>query len=145
MDKKYEALKIENQICFPLYAASREVIKQYTPLLDDLNLTYTQYITMLVLWEYGEMNVKELGRRLLLDSGTLTPLLKKLEIKGLLTRKRSAQDERSLIVRLTPAGEALRERAVQVPEKMASCVKLPQKDAVELYRILYQLLPHTEE
>lgn len=145
MSDKYEALKIENQICFPLYAASREVIKQYTPLLDQLNLTYTQYITMLVLWEYGTMNVKELGTRLLLDSGTLTPLLKKLESKGLLTRKRSAEDERSLIVRLTREGEALKDQAVEIPARMAACTKLSQEDAAVLYRILYQLLDTAQD
>lgn len=140
MSKNYEALKIENQICFPLYAASREIIKQYKPFLDELDLTYTQYITMLVLWEYGEMNVKELGSRLLLDSGTLTPLLKKLEGKGLLTRKRSAEDERALIVRLTDAGLHLRDRAVTVPERMAACALLSPEDAKALYTILYRLL-----
>lgn len=140
MDHQYDALKIENQLCFPLYAASREVIKHYKPYLDEIDLTYTQYITMLVLWEYGEMNVKELGSKLLLDSGTLTPLLKKLEIKGLITRKRSAEDERSLIVRLTDAGEKLKERAVTIPQRIAACTQLTPEEATDLYRILYKLL-----
>ena len=97
-DHKYDALKIENQLCFPLYACSREIIKRYKPFLDEIDLTYTQYIAMMVMWEQREVNVKELGKRLYLDSGTLTPLLKKLESKGLVSRKRSREDERNLIV-----------------------------------------------
>ena len=95
-EQKYDALKLENQICFPLYAAAREVVKQYKPHLDQLDLTYTQYIVMLVLWERKVLTTKELGQRLHLDSGTLTPLLKKMEGNGLLTRKRCAEDERNL-------------------------------------------------
>ncbi len=116
MDQKYESLKLENQLCFPLYACSREVIKQYKPFLDELELTYTQYIAMMVLWEHNSVTVKELGQYLFLDSGTLTPLLKKMEAKGLISRKRDQEDERSLIVSLTPEGEALRERALEVPK-----------------------------
>lgn len=137
---KYDALKIENQLCFPLYAASREIIKQYKPFLDELDLTYTQYITMLVLWEYGEMSVKDLGQRLLLDSGTLTPLLKKLEAKGLLTRRRCTNDERCLLVKLTDVGTAMKDRAVSIPERMAACCHLEPTEAAELYRILYKIL-----
>ena len=139
-DNRYDALKIENQLCFPLYAASREVIKLYKPFLDKLELTYTQYITMMVLWEYGEVNVKELGRRLLLDSGTLTPLLKKLEAKGLITRRRSPDDERSLLVRLTSEGEQMKEDAVSIPGSIACCMKLEPDEARELYRMLYKML-----
>ena len=140
MDKKYEALKLENQLCFPLYACSRETIKLYKPFLDELDLTYTQYIAMMVLWEKESVTVKELGEALYLDSGTLTPLLKKMEAKGLITRRRSEQDERSLIVRLTEEGTALRERALAVPHQMASCVRLEPEEAKELYRLLYKLL-----
>ena len=140
MDKKYDALKLENQICFPLYACSREIIKQYKPFLDEIDLTYTQYIAMMVLWEHQSVTVKELGQYLFLDSGTLTPLLKKMEAKGIISRKRDEEDERSLIVSLTAEGEALKERAVEVPQKMAQCVRLAPEEAQELYRLLYKLL-----
>ena len=140
MDKNYDVLKLESQLCFPLYACARETIKLYKPFLDALDLTYTQYIAMMVLWEKHSVTVKELGEALYLDSGTLTPLLKKMEAKGLLTRRRSEQDERSLIVRLTEAGEALKEQAVSIPYQMASCVRLEPEEAKELYRLLYKLL-----
>ncbi len=140
MDKKYEALRLENQLCFPLYACSRETIKLYKPFLDEIDLTYTQYIAMMVLWEKESVTVKELGEALYLDSGTLTPLLKKMEAKGLIRRRRSEQDERSLIVSLTEEGMALRERALDVPHQMASCVRLEPEEAQELYRLLYKLL-----
>ena len=140
MDSKYDSLKLENQLCFPLYACSREIVKKYKPFLDDLDLTYTQYITMMVIWERKHINVKELGECLFLDSGTLTPLLKKLEQKGWVTRQRAKEDERVLIVTLTPAGEKLREKAALVPEKMACCVKLEPDEVQTLYRLLYKLL-----
>ena len=140
MDKNYDVLKLESQLCFPLYACARETIKLYKPFLDELDLTYTPYIAMMVLWEKHSVTVKELGEALYLDSGTLTPLLKKMEAKGLLTRRRSEQDERSLIVRLTEAGEALKEQAVSIPYQMASCVRLEPEEAKELYRLLYKLL-----
>ena len=125
---------------FPLYAASRELIRQYRPFLDKLDLTYTQYITMMVIWEVKRINVKELGRRLYLDSGTLTPLLKSLEAKGYIRRYRSVEDERVLMTELTEAGAALRERAVDVPGKVAGCIRLAPEDAAELYRLLYKIL-----
>ena len=140
MEKNYDALRLSNQLCFPLYACARETIKLYKPHLDELDLTYTQYIAMMVLWEKQSVTVKELGEELYLDSGTLTPLLKKMEAKGLLTRRRSEQDERSLIVRLTEKGEALKEKAISVPYQMASCVQLEPAEARELYRLLYKLL-----
>ena len=140
MDNKYDALKLSNQLCFPLYACARETIKRYKPYLDELDLTYTQYITMMVLWERKSVTVKELGTALYLDSGTLTPLLKKMEVKGLLSRRRSSDDERNLIVSLTEKGEQLREQAVEIPYKMAGCLCLEQDDAAELYRLLYKLL-----
>ena len=105
--EKYDALKLEKQLCFPLYAVSKEIVKKYKPYLDELDLTYTQYITMMVMWEHKEMNVKELGEHLYLDSGTLTPVLKKLEQKGWVKRNRAKEDERVLIVTLTAEGEKL--------------------------------------
>ncbi len=145
MEQNYDALKIENQLCFPLYACSRETIKLYKPFLDEVDLTYTQYITMMVLWEKESVTAKELGTCLYLDSGTLTPLLKKMESKGLLTRRRSEEDERSLIVTITDEGMALRERAVEIPSKVASCINLEPEEAKELYRILYKMLNHTDQ
>lgn len=143
-ERKYDALKIENQLCFPIYACSREIIKQYKPFLDEIDLTYTQYIAMMVMWEYRELNVKELGNRLFLDSGTLTPLLKKLEAKGLVSRKRSDKDERNLIVSLTKEGEELRDRALYIPEKMSECSALKPDEAMILYKILYKMLGRDE-
>lgn len=145
MDQRdYNVLKLENQLCFPLYACSREVIKNYKPHLDKLGLTYTQYITMLVLWEHERLTVKELGAELYLDSGTLTPLLKKLEEKGLVNRKRSALDERNLIVSLTPEGQAMKEEAVGIPIELAKCVNLDREETLTLYRLLYKLLRQAE-
>ena len=138
--KKYDALKLDAQICFPLYAASREVVKQYRPFLDEIDLTYTQYITMMVLWEEGTISAGALGKRLYLDSGTLTPLLKSLEKKGFIKRKRSSEDERVLMVSLTEEGKALKEKAVVVPEKMAGCINLEPEEAKYLYSILYKIL-----
>ena len=123
MDKKYEALKLENQLCFPLYAASRDVIKQYKTSLDNLDLTYTQYIVMLVLWERKQITTKEMGRILHLDSGTLTPLLKKMEGKGLVSRKRSEFDERNLTVTITDKGLNLRDEAIEIPNQIAAEVE----------------------
>ena len=143
-EKLNEMLKIENQICFPLYACSREVIKLYKPHLDELDLTYTQYVTMMVLWEEKAVNVKELGKRLYLDSGTLTPLLKKLEGKGLLNRRRSLEDERNLVITLTEAGLALKERARNIPDQMENCTNLDPAETAELSRILYKLLGKEE-
>lgn len=139
-DVKYDGLKLENQICFPLYAASREVIKQYRPYLDELDLTYTQYIAMLVFWEQKKINVKELGKKLYLDSGTLTPVLKSLEAKGYVRRYRSTEDERVLLVEITEVGEALKDEAASIPGQVAACVKLEQEEAMELYRVLYKML-----
>jgi len=142
---RYAALKIENQICFPLYACSREIIKSYKPFLDEIDLTYTQYIAMMVLWEHKTMNVKAMGEILYLDSGTLTPVLKKLESKGYLTRQRSTADERNLVVTITDAGEALKEKAVTVPAEIAKCSNLEPGEAAELYRILYKMLGNKHE
>jgi len=137
---KYESLKLGNQLCFPLYACAKEIVRKYKPFLDEIDLTYTQYITMMVLWEHKEMNVKTLGEYLYLDSGTLTPVLKKMEQKGYLTRMRDKSDERVLMVSLTNEGEKLREQAASIPDKMGKCMKIEKEDAKTLYRILYQLL-----
>ena len=136
----FDPLKLENQLCFPLYAASREVIKLYKPHLDTLDLTYTQYIAMILLWEHRTLTVKEMGDYLFLDSGTLTPLLKKLETKGVITRTRSQRDERNLNVSLTPEGEALREKALGIPKAMGQYNPLSLEETVVLYRLLYKML-----
>ena len=135
-----DALKIDNQICFPLYAAAREVIKAYRPILDEFDLTYTQYIAMMVMWEEKAISVKDMGAKLFLDSGTLTPVLKSLEKKGLITRSRSKEDERVLIAEITEKGEELKKDALQVPQRVAGCISLKPEEAMELYRILYKIL-----
>ena len=137
---KYDALKLENQLCFPLYAASKEIIKKYKPFLDEFDLTYTQYITLMVLWEQNKVNVKELGKKLFLDSGTLTPVLKSLEGKGYITRTRSKEDERVLIVELTEAGNKLKDKCVKIPAQMSGCVTLDPEEAKALYSLLYKVL-----
>ncbi|MCD7949252.1 MAG: MarR family transcriptional regulator [Erysipelotrichaceae bacterium] len=137
---KYDVLKIENQLCFPLYASAKEIIKKYKPYLDQIDLTYTQYITMMVLWEYGEMNVKELGQRLYLDSGTLTPLLKKLEAKDIIIRKRGEKDERLMMVSVTDKGMQLRDDAVCIPKALGGCINLTQDEMATLYQLLYKIL-----
>jgi len=141
---KYDGLKLENQLCFPLYAASREVIKQYRPYLDALDLTYTQYITMMVFWEEKKISVKELGKKLYLDSGTLTPVLKSLEAKGFVRRYRSTEDERVLLVEVTEMGLALRDRAADVPQRVGGCVRLSADESKLLYGLLYRLLSAME-
>lgn len=135
-----EALKLENQLCFPLYACSKEVIRRYKPYLDELGLTYTQYIAMMVLWERDGISVGELGDRLLLDSGTLTPLLKKMEAEGLVRRHRSEEDERRVVVSLTQAGRDLKKRAAKVPFEMAGCVQLDRDEAAQLVGLLRKVL-----
>lgn len=140
-EKEYnEALKLENQLCFPLYAAARQVVSLYTPHLKELGLTYTQYIVFLVLWEKDGIPVGELGRRLYLDNGTLTPLLKKLESAGYLTRSRDKIDERVVIVTLTDVGRALKEKAKEIPFKVGRCIGLDEKEAGAMYTLLYLLL-----
>lgn len=136
----YDSLKLENQLCFPLYACSKEVIRQYRPFLEEIDLTYTQYIVMMVFWEEKTINVKELGNKLYLDSGTLTPVLKNLEAKGYLRRHRSSVDERVLIVDITEEGEALKEKAVSIPSRVAECVNLSPEEAMQLYTLLNKVL-----
>ena len=141
----FEALKLENQLCFPLYAASREVIKRYRPLLSALDLTYTQYITMMVLWEVRSISAKKLGQKLFLDSGTLTPVLKSLEAKGLIERSRSAEDERVLLVTITPKGDALKQQAISIPGQLTQCIPLDSSEALQLYQLLYKVLGTLQE
>ena len=136
-------LLLENQLCFPLYAAARRVTNLYTPHLKPLDLTYTQYIVLLVLWERDHISVGELSERLFLDSGTLTPLLKKMEAAGRVTRARSSKDERVVIISLTDEGRALKEKAADIPFKVGSCIPLEAEDAVELHRLLNKLLQAT--
>ncbi len=140
MSNEYDALKLCNQLCFPLYACAKEIVRRYKPYLDEIDLTYTQYIAMMVLWEHKQINVKDMGAFLYLDSGTLTPVLKKLEQKGYLTRERDKEDERVLNVTITEQGEALKEQAVQIPRKMQGCVSLDKEEAQTLYRILNKIL-----
>ena len=140
MPSGFDPLKLENQLCFPLYACAKEIVKAYKPFLDELDLTYTQYITMMVMWEHKELRVKEVGEYLYLNSSTLTPLLKRLEEKGYIARRRSEKDERDLFVSITDAGMALREKALNVPERLAACVDLPAEKAETLYGTLYELL-----
>ncbi len=143
-DQKYDVLKLDHQLCFPLYAASKETVKLYRPLLEKLNLTYTQYIAMMVFWEHKKLNVKELGEKLYLDSGTLTPVLKSLESKGYVRRYRSTEDERVLFVEVTEAGEALRDEALPIPGIMTGYVKLDREETKTLYKLLYKLLSAVE-
>jgi DNA-binding MarR family transcriptional regulator len=139
-EEKYESLKLGNQLCFPLYACSKEIIRRYKPYLDKIDLTYTQYITMMVMWEKKTVNVKTLGECLYLDSGTLTPVLKKLESKGYITRERSSEDERNLVVSITSDGEKLRDEAISIPSSVGSCVKLSEDEAKILYNLLYKII-----
>ncbi len=140
MSENYDCLRLENQLCFPLYAAARKITSAYTPYLKPLGITYTQYIVFMVLWEKDDIPVGEICQKLCLDSGTLTPLLKKMEEKGWITRTRSVKDERSVFVRLTEKGSELKKECVKIPAKIGQCVPLGEKDAAELYRILYQIL-----
>lgn len=145
MNNKYDVLKLDNQLCFPLYVVSKEIVRKYTPFLNEIDLTYTQYIVMMVMWEHREVSVKELGKKLFLDSGTLTPLLKNLEKKGLVTRERSKDDERFLVVSITDAGMKLREKAVEIPGKIGGCISLSEEEAVQLYTVVKKLLGQFEE
>ena len=137
---KYDSLRLENQLCFPLYAAAKEITRKYKPFLDDLDLTYTQYICMMVMWEHKSLNVKHLGEFLYLDSGTLTPLLKKLEEKGYVQRKRNDSDERNLIINVTDKGMALRDKALNVPAGIGTCIQLTEEESKTLYKVLYKIL-----
>jgi len=143
--EKYDCLKLDNQLCFPLYSAANKIVRSYKPLLDKLDLTYTQYITMMVLWEEGDINEKELGRRLFLKSNTLAPLLKKLEAKKYISIKKDKKDARNIVISLTESGEKLKEEAVNVPPSVASTINLSEEEAANLYKILYKYLEEGEE
>ncbi len=145
MNGKYEQLKLENQLCFPIYLCSKEIIRKYTKYLDELDLTYTQYIVMLYFWENKTCNVKTLGNTLLLDSSTLTPLLKKLENKGYITRTRSETDERNLTLNLTDKGNELKDKAIGIPEKVGKCLNISEEEAKSLYKIIYKILINVRE
>ncbi len=141
MAQEYEQLLLKNQLCFPLYACSRKIVGSYTPYLKPLGLTYTQYVVLMVLWEHGSVNVGQLGETLRLDAGTLTPLLKRLETAGYVTRERSKEDERITIVSVTKEGEVLKEQCKNIPLKLAqNGSPLSSKEAKELYRLLYRIL-----
>lgn len=140
MDEPLDNPKLENQICFPLYVCAKEVVRLYAPLLESLGLTYTQYIAMMVLWQHKGITAKQMGQILYLDSGTLTPVLKRLEEKGWVTRCRCQDDERNLWVCLTPEGEAIKENASQIPSRIAEQIAMSPQDSAELHRLLHKLI-----
>ena len=140
----FNPLSLDNQLCFPLYAASKEVTRRYKPFLDPLGLTYTQYVTMMALWEQDGVTVSDLGERLYLDSATLTPLLKRLEAHGYVERHRSEKDERAVIVSLTQAGHDLRERALEVPFAIAGCIRITPEEGAQLKALLQKVLASFE-
>lgn len=140
----YDCLKLENQLCFPLYVCSKEIVSRYRPYLEPLGLTYTQYIAMMALWEKDGMTVMDLGKALYLDSGTLSPLLRKLESKGFVERNRNPSDERSVIVKVTEEGWGLREKLKDVPGSVGSCIDISKDDALALYRILNSIMSKCE-
>ncbi|MBE5963300.1 MAG: MarR family transcriptional regulator [Lachnospiraceae bacterium] len=135
-----EYLKLDNQLCFALYVCSKEIIRKYKPLLDPLNLTYTSYITLLALWEKDDITVKELGKKLFLDSGTLTPLLKKMENEHYVTRVRSVEDERNVYIRLTEEGKALKEKAAHIPEQMMCSSKFSPEEGAVILKALHEMM-----
>ncbi|MEE3334518.1 MAG: MarR family transcriptional regulator [Ruminococcus sp.] len=136
----YASLKLEDQLCFPLYACAKEIVRKYKPYLDQIDLTYTQYLVMMVMWDTDYINVKELGDKLYLDSGTLTPLLKKLENKGYITRERSTADERNLVIKITDKGERIKQFAAKIPGKVSSGVNLEPEKEKMLHSTLYEVL-----
>jgi len=144
-DDRYSSLKLDSQLCFPLYACSKEILRQYRPFLDELDLTYTQYAVMMALWEAPALSVSELGRTLFLDSGTLTPLLKKLESKGYVRRTRSSDDERVVMISITQPGLDMREKALSIPQGMRKCIKIDDSDFAALYRILHKMIDGFEQ
>ncbi len=139
-ESKYDCLKIGNQLCFPLYAVSKEIIKKYKKYLDPLDLTYTQYITMMIIWDKKVVSSKEIGNELYLDSGTLTPLLKKLEQKGYIERKRQSDDERNLTISITEKGIKLQDEALNIPSEMSKDLNLTEDEILTLYKILYKMI-----
>lgn len=145
MENDNDLLKLKNQLCFPIYLCSKEIIRKYTPWLKELDLTYTQYIVMMYFWEKETSNVKDIGKTLLLDPSTLTPLLKKLEKKGYITRVKSTIDERNLEVSITNKGKKLKNKAFTIPEKMGKCIDLSTEEAKELYSLIYKVLMNVEK
>ena len=137
---RYDSIRLDNQLCFPLYACAKEIVRQYRKPLEEIGLTYTQYVVMMVLWEHGGMTEGELGKMVQLDSGTLAPLLKRLEKQGLVSRVRPEENERKLFISLTEEGEALKEKALSVPQAMRSCIDLPEEELLELKRLLEKAL-----
>lgn len=137
---KYECIRIGNQLCFPLYACAKEIVRQYREPLKELELTYTQYIVMMVLWEHGDMTEGELGKIVRLDSGTLAPLLKRLEKQGYINRIRPDDNERKLLISLTNEGSLLREKALEVPCKVSECLKISEEEVAQLKGILNKLM-----
>ena len=140
MNNKYERLMLKNQLCFPIYLCSKELIRKYSPYLQKINLTYTQYIVMMYFWENKSSNVKTLGKTLMLDSSTLTPVLKKIESKGYIKRERNLEDERNLTLTLTEVGENLRDSALKIPDEVGKCVNLSHEEALTLYTLIYKVL-----
>ena len=144
METCNDSLMLKNQLCFPIYLCSKEIIRRYTPLLSKLDLTYTQYIVMMYFWEIEKSNVKDIGKALMLDSSTLTPLLKKLEKKEYITRVRSSVDERNLEVAITEKGRKLKEKAISIPKKIGKCIDLSSDEAASLYSLVYKVLSNVE-
>lgn len=141
----YDPLALKNQLCFPVYLCAKELTRKYTDILNDIGLTYTQYVVMMYFWEIGSSNVKELGEAVMLDPSTLTPVLKKLEAKGFLKRERSADDERVLNLSLTESGRALREKALPVPAKIRGCCGLTDEEGEQLCGLILKLLKNIEK
>lgn len=140
MEEVYDCLKLQNQLCYPIYLLSKEIIKKYTPYLNEINLTYTQYVVMMYFWEKKKSNVKEMSNILLIDSSTLTPLLKKLEQKRFIKRSKSDVDERNLSITITKEGESLKEKAKVIPEKVAKCLNLSNNELVQFYKLINKTL-----
>lgn len=145
METKYDSLILKNQLCFPIYLCSKEIIHRYTPLLKKIDLTYTQYIVMMYFWEIKKSNVKDLGKSLLLDPSTLTPLLKKLEKKGFITRVKSTIDERNLEIKVTEKGMKLRDKALSIPKEMGKCLNLSKEEIKVLYNLSYKIIANTKK
>ncbi|WP_163711480.1 MarR family winged helix-turn-helix transcriptional regulator [Mangrovibacterium lignilyticum] len=135
-----EQLKLDNQLCFPFYSVSRLVIRKYQPYLDKLRITYPQYLVLLVLWETDDMPVNDIAKRLILQTNTVTPLLKRMEIQGIITRGKSAKDERKVIVSLTEKGKQMKQQASEIPYKLAEGMQMSQVELQNLHRTLYQLI-----
>lgn len=145
MEDKYEAIKLKNQLCYPIYLCAKEIVNRYSPFLDKLDLTYTQYVVMMYFWEKKSSNIKEISRTLLLDPSTLTPLLKKLEKKEYLSREACESDKRNAILSITEKGEALKDEAVKIPEQMGRCIDLSEEEIKCFYSILNKIISNIEK